>query len=252
MILSKEKVPPQKKADLKKLFKFQTKILWTTTDIRKVINTHPPKNDNPCAFVSPANSYGAMDGGIDDIYSIMFPGPPTIEEVVKDCIRENTIFYNKPLFISRVKSIKPEPVIPVGSGLIVPIPKGEKVMYSDNTFLISVPTMVIPNNVSKSRNAYFSTLAMLKVVEKFNRSKKTRKRVKTIYIPGMCTGCGLMPLEQAVEQMMRAIKDWEERGHPYDNIDELLTPDNVVIFQSLHHRDDIDMSGHKFTLPFQT
>ena len=218
-----------------KPFKFRSKILWKTIDVRKVKDEFPPKKGESCAFISPANSYGAMDGGIDDIYSIMFPGPPTIEEVVQECIKENTVFYGKSPYPSKTES---QPVIPVGSGLVVPVPK------EDKTFLVCVPTMVLPNDVSKSKNAYYATFAALKVVEKYNKSLKYP--IKTIYISGMCTGCGMMPLEQAINQSMRAVKDWEEYGHPYDNV--MDTPSNVLIFSGLHLKRNIDMSGHKFTV----
>nr|QBK86106.1 MAG: macro-like domain protein [Marseillevirus LCMAC101] len=229
-------------------FKFKTKILWETIDARNVKDKFPPHNKTACAFVSPANSYGGMDGGIDDIYSAMFPGPPTIEKIVQDCIEEKSIFSNT----STQKGYgfnKTLPVLPIGSGIIVPVPQRSGVISEVDTYLISVPTMVLPRDISNSHNAYYATMAALQVVHKYNRSMDFRNpKIGTIYIPGMCTGCGKMPLKQAARQMMVAIRDFEERGiRP--NYEDDSPHSDVYSPAGLHlrHDIDIDMSGHTFT-----
>ncbi len=57
-------------------------------------------------------------------------------------------------------------------------------------------------------------LAVLNVVRKFNATQ--RSKIKTIYVPGMCTGCGRMPFSTAVDQMMEAIVHWDSSSPEND------------------------------------
>jgi len=163
-------------------YEFKSEILCNILNIQLATTCYEFKN---CAFVSPANSYGYMDGGIDAVYSKMFPG---IEQKVRNKIRE----------VSPYKK-KQQHVLPVGSATLVNI--------NDTTHLICAPTMFLPENVAQSENAYYSTLAALLVVQKYNQSAK--EQIDTIFIPGMCSGCGHMTLTQSLKQMLRAIQDFE-------------------------------------------
>ncbi len=221
----------------------QTEILWDEIDIRDVKKKYPSKNGRSCAFISPANSSGAMDGGIDKIYSDMFVGPPRIQKLVQTLIREETIYYDSDTNF---------PILPVGSGMMVPVPKNE------NTFLISVPTMFMPDDVSCSENAYYATFAALCVTQKHNSSIHMRnsrggirfgeletdaERIDTLYIPGMCTGTGNMSLDAAIDQMMRAVEDWEHSIHFDCSQNDQSAHCRVFLPKDLHLRRNVFMSG---------
>ncbi len=69
-------------------------------------------------------------------------------------------------------------------------------------YLISAPTMRVPMsfNIATSVNAYLAMKAALLAC-------KATDRIKTVAIPGMCTGCGKMPFDIASNQMFHAYKE---------------------------------------------
>jgi O-acetyl-ADP-ribose deacetylase (regulator of RNase III) len=139
------------------------------------------------AFVSPANSRGFMDGGVDRAYSrAMFPG---IEARVKSAIRAIGT---------------PDRV----GGRFLPV--GEAVMVDD---LVVAPTMLLPQDVSGTRNAYLAMSAALWTASTHG--------VNALVVPGMCTGCGRMPPDAALAQMKLAHEhflDGRRHGVPLEQI----------------------------------
>lgn len=119
------------------------------------------------AFVSPANSYGFMDGGIDEVYADAFPG-------LADAVRAR---------VSQVGEI------PVGTCELIRIP-------NDDRLLMVSPTMRVPMDVSLTVNAYLATRAAL--------IRAKRARIDSIAFPGMCTGVGGMSHECSARQMLKA------------------------------------------------
>jgi O-acetyl-ADP-ribose deacetylase (regulator of RNase III) len=129
------------------------------------------------AFVSPANSLGFMDGGIDARYMTMFPD---VQTRVRSKIRE----LGKVTMLGR-------PYLPVGSAISTSV--------GTQTWLISAPTMFLPHDVSSTRNAYLAMTAALRCAESLE--------IDTLVVPAMCTGYGKMPIATAAEQQFRA---WRE------------------------------------------
>ena len=109
-----------------------------------------------CAIVSPANSFGFMDGGIDLVYSNYFGWD--LERKVQSAIDR-----------------LPNAILPVGSSIIVET-NHPKIQY-----LIVSPTMRMPEVVPAS-NAYFAMSATLKIA--FQNSDK----IKKVFCPGLGTG----------------------------------------------------------------
>ena len=109
-------------------------------------------NEKNCVFISPANCLGFMDGGIDAVYMEMFDG---IENKVQDAIKTHNI-----------KSESGKYYIPIGSSLLV------EVENSKNQSLISAPTMWLPRDVSKTRNAYWAFRSILYLLDKINNTRK--------------------------------------------------------------------------------
>jgi O-acetyl-ADP-ribose deacetylase (regulator of RNase III) len=134
------------------------------------------------AFVSPANSLGFMDGGIDMIFSReMFPG---CEKDVKKKIGE----LDKKTLIGR-------PYLRVGSALWVPV--GEK------TALIAAPTMFLPHPIPHTQNVYWAMQAALLCAKKI-------PFIDTLVVTSMGCGIGCMDPESAALQIRAAWREFEE------------------------------------------
>jgi O-acetyl-ADP-ribose deacetylase (regulator of RNase III) len=128
-------------------------------------------------IVSPANSFGFMDGGID--YAISQRLGWGVQTKLQQAIKE-----------------LPEGELLVGNAMVV--------ATGDTTipFLISAPTMRVPTNVNiaSSVNAYLAMKATL--VKAIGHSQ-----ISKIAIPGFCTGTGRMNKRIAAKQMFMAYKE---------------------------------------------
>lgn len=155
------------------------------------------KSTNKIFYVSPANSFGFMDGGIDKIYSRrMF-------REVEDRVTFIVKAYGKLTKLGRK-------YMPIGSAFIVPADTS----YMDmKHFIISAPTMLLPQNVEHTNNAYYAFLAVLNVITTFNMAKGA-----DIVIPGLCTGYGGLSYEKCVQQILKAYIDYEFGTALYKNI----------------------------------
>lgn len=139
----------------------------------------------PCdALVSPANSFGAMNGGID--FSISKNLGWHIEKDLKKIIREK--FYGELL---------------VGQATILPT------HHQDFPYLISAPTMRNPMTIVHTPNIYLAMKAILTLVQygRFDNGEKIDTKVHSIAIPGLGTGVGQVPPIICARQMRIA---WED------------------------------------------
>lgn len=129
------------------------------------------------AVVSPANSFGFMDGGLDYALSERFGWD--LEKRLQKIIKE-----------------LPEGELLVGQAII--LETGDNII----PYLISAPTMRIPTNynIDTSINAYLAMKAIL-------IKAKREERIKTVAIPGLCTGVGRMQPIIAARQMFQAYKE---------------------------------------------
>lgn len=129
------------------------------------------------AIVSPANSFGFMDGGIDLLYSQFFGWD--LEARLKKLIAEKC--YGE---------------LPVGQAVIVPTE------HKTIPYLISAPTMRVPSDIAGTINVYLAFRAVLVAVLEHNSTSK--QAIKSILAPGLGTGIGNVPPEQAAHQMRHA------------------------------------------------
>ncbi|KOY84856.1 Appr-1-p processing protein [bacterium 336/3] len=129
------------------------------------------------AVVSPANSFGFMDGGLDYALSERFGWD--LEKKLQAIIKN-----------------LPEGELLVGQSLILETGDA-KVPY-----LISAPTMRVPTNfnIDTSINAYLAMKAVLIKV-------KNDSKINSVAIPGLCTGVGRMQPIIAARQMYIAYKE---------------------------------------------
>lgn len=127
------------------------------------------------AIVSPANSYGRMNGGIDYYYREFFG--IEIEQRLQESICQ-----------------KHNGELPVGESIILPT-------YNEYyPYLISAPTMRVPQDVSHTQNAYLAFKSVLKNVLEFNK-------ISSFISPGLGTLTGKISPDNCAKQMNRAISE---------------------------------------------
>lgn len=127
--------------------------------------------------VSPANSFGFMDGGIDAAYRAFFGAQ--IKRTVQDAI-----------------SRRPEGHLPVGASLVV------RTGHQRVPFLIVAPTMMMPEQV-ESRHCYRAMRAVLRI------AGADAEVGRDVYCPGLATGVGIVPPDNAAAMMAEAYRDWK-------------------------------------------
>lgn len=132
------------------------------------------------AVVSPANSFGFMDGGVD--YALSERLGWHVQDRLQDMIQA-----------------LPERELLIGKALVVATDDA-KIPY-----LISAPTMRVPMsfNIATSINAYLAMKAVLITARK-------HRDIHSVAIPGMCTGTGRMPEIIAAHQMFTAYAEVEK------------------------------------------
>ncbi len=149
------------------------------------IQDYVPTPNRKTYYVSPANSLCFMDGGFDYALSrIIFPN---IEPVVKRAVKQLGIV-----------SIVGKPYLPIGSSVVVPT-------NDHNKLLVVSPTMLLPQNVSNTQNAYYATMAVLYNVL-INRGESLSD--VCIIFTSFCCGYGKMDEDASIQQIVRGITDY--------------------------------------------
>ena len=123
-------------------------------------------------WLSPANSFGFMDGSLDLLISERFGW-----DLQKD-------------LQARIAA-RPARELLVGEALAVPTGDARV------PWLISAPTMRVPMRLRQAVNAYLAMKAILAVA----LAHADVPPMTTVAIPGLGTGCGAMPPETAALQM---------------------------------------------------
>jgi O-acetyl-ADP-ribose deacetylase (regulator of RNase III) len=142
------------------------------------------------AIISPANSFGFMDGGIDLVYSEYFGWD--LQKKLQENIRE-----------------KYSGEIPVGAATIV------KTYNTEIKYLISAPTMRIPGDVSNTLNAYLAFRASLIEILKFNENNE--ENIFSVLCPGLGTLTGNISPEKCAFQMKFAYDSIIMEKYPFPN-----------------------------------
>jgi O-acetyl-ADP-ribose deacetylase (regulator of RNase III) len=132
------------------------------------------------AIVSPANSFGIMDGGLDLAIrnELGFQVETDIQEVILN---------------------KYHGELPIGTAEII------NTNNNKWSFIIAAPTMRIPENVAFTLNAYIAFRAVLIAINSFNESKPNRP-IKSLVCSGLGTGIGSMEPVKCATQMRAAYK----------------------------------------------
>ena len=130
---------------------------------------------NADAILSPANSFGFMDGGIDLLYSNFFGWE--LQDRLQKSIREEHAGE-----------------VPIGCALVVPTD------HDRIPLLVSAPTMRVPGDISDTVNVYLAFRAALLAV-------RGSTRIKSLLSPALGTGIGGMSARRAARQMHAAYVD---------------------------------------------
>ncbi len=149
------------------------------------------------AIVSPANSFGFMDGGLDRALSERFGW--NLEQRVQQEIQ------NRPLR-----------ELLVGEAIIVPTGDAR------TPWLISAPTMRVPMHIRSSVNAYLAMKGILAAAKLHQGVPGITK----IAVPGLGTGIGKLAPELAATQMAQAYREVILGEHAY--------PRNFAEAQKMH------------------
>lgn len=129
------------------------------------------------AIISPANSFGVMDGGIDLAYTRFF-GEYLPQRLQKRIIE------------------KWHGEIPVGNAEIICIDR------EDYKYLISAPTMRVPQVIRFTANAYLAFRAAILAV--IDHNENCSYQIASILCPGLGTATGELPAEICARQMRLA------------------------------------------------
>ncbi len=140
------------------------------------------------AVVSPANSFGFMDGGIDALYLDYFG--PDIQMRVRRAIYER---HHGELLVGMAEIVETD---------------DERIPY-----LIAAPTMRVPMVLHESVNAYLAARAVLLLVRHGvfpcgpHQGQRTADHVRTIAFPGLGTGVGRIGANTCARQVRAALDD---------------------------------------------
>ncbi len=136
------------------------------------------------AALSPANSYGHMDGGIDLAYRSLFG--LGIQNRVQKVIGERF-----------------DGLLPVGKAIIVPT-NHDRIPH-----LVVAPTMERPKNVADTDNARRAMRAALVEILRYNDYQRSKgdDLLHRVLVPGLCTGVGRMDPFDSARQMRQAVDE---------------------------------------------
>lgn len=152
-------------------------------------------------LVSPANSYGMLDGGIDYVYSSNYPH---LQGEVFQYIRENG-------------------EIPVGQAVAFPLNSKK------HPLIILAPTMRTPRKLRlNDLHPYLATKAAYEVYRQY----APWKTPVDLLIPGMGTGVGEIPPKVAAHQMNMALQDFALHHPCWNCIYERETSLGVIDWSS--------------------
>ena len=132
------------------------------------------------AIVSPANSFGIMDGGLD-------------------LAIRNELGFQIEIDIQEVILNKYHGEMPIGNAEII------NTNHNKWSFLIVAPTMRIPENIGFTLNAYIAFRTILIAINSFNKSNPKRP-IKSLVCSGLGTGIGSMEPVKCAAQMRAAYK----------------------------------------------
>jgi O-acetyl-ADP-ribose deacetylase (regulator of RNase III) len=207
---------------------FGSRATCKVLDIKKV-------SQKGAAFVSPANSLGIMDGGIDLVLSRdMFPGcEERIQSMIR-CLGDRPYIRETSAITGQIRY---KPLLRVGSAMWLPV--GPEIA------LIVAPTMIIPHDVADTQNAYWAFIAALVAMDRIE--KASDGTIHTLVCTSLCCGVGRMDPEQSAIQMRRAWDDFHAGRIPEETE---KVGDQYVLMPSRDDQQPSNYDNHELGIPF--
>ena len=149
------------------------------------LEDYKPRKFIKTYYILPGNSFGYMDTGLEFVYSqILFIN---IQKLVLFIINK----YGK-------LNLENKRYLPIGSSIIID--------YLNDTYLVYSPSMLTPQNVYKTKNAYYSCISSL-----FNILENQKEDIDDvdIIIPSICCGIGGMDVDTSISQIKSAISSYK-------------------------------------------
>jgi O-acetyl-ADP-ribose deacetylase (regulator of RNase III) len=168
------------------------------------ITKYVPKEGIRTYYVSPANSLCFMDGGFD--YALSRNVFPNIEHEVKQKVRELNI-----------RNILQRYYLPIGSSIIID---------KNNLSLIVAPTMLLPQDVSQTENAYYATMAILHNIL-VNRNENI-DNIDLIFT-SLCCGYGKMSEDESIRQILGGIKNYRTYSPKIHDTNTIINEPNLHV-----------------------
>lgn len=134
------------------------------------------------AIVSPANSFGFMDGGLDRLITNYFG--PQIQKKLQEKIQ---MYHNNELLVGQSEIVETN--------------------HSRIKYIIASPTMRVPMILKDTVNVYLAIKGLLNLL-------RVNSQIKTVALSGMGTGVGQLPPEIFTRQMNQAIIDHKSLLYP--------------------------------------
>ncbi|OJJ95200.1 hypothetical protein ASPACDRAFT_82062 [Aspergillus aculeatus ATCC 16872] len=170
-------------------------------------------------IVSPANSYGLLDGAFDDAITRKFCLPDHPYETLTRAAQ-------------RVLYERWRGFVPPGTCTLVPFPESLTPNEWGCRWVALCPTMRMPDRVSWDREVVYECIwSLLGQLEGWNRGRAT-DRIERILIPPLATGVGRVSPQRWAAQMVLAVRhfvDALERPAHWSKMNWLDAAD--------HHRD---------------
>lgn len=141
------------------------------------------------AVVSPANSFGFMDGGIDRLYCEFFGA--AVQERVQNCIRD---CHGGELLVGQAD------IVPTGHDRI--------------PYLIAATTMRVPTQLGPCIHPYLAARGVLRLIMQGrfacgeNIGQPVADCVRRVALPGLGTGVGKVSPTTCARQVRAAIEDF--------------------------------------------
>ena len=186
--------------------------------------------------VSAANSFGLMDGGVDQCITDYF-GKQMMERVQHEII---TRYYGEQ---------------PVGTSFIV---RGNNSTIDPKTgnlkrarYVCHTPTMRIPMDIHLTRNVYMAMKSMLIAVKEHNMfadedaTLSPDLRINTVVCPGLGINTGRVPVDNAAKQMATAYYHFKNPPKKIDWYFASKRHNEIVRAEYTQGEDEIDMSQFK-------
>ena len=181
-----------------RLEKYGIKVI--NIDAETLINNH--KID---FIVSPANSFGFMNGGIDKIYRNIFPN---IQKTVQNKIKRIGLTTNSGRYY-----------LPIGSAITVPT------FNVKCNKLICAPTMFLPGNIQRTNNVKYCFMAIMFIAN--------NNLNNTVAVPGLGTGIGMLNPKYCIDQMEDAIKNYNTLLKNCNNLIKHAHSDNIILNKTI-------------------